>query len=67
MLNGEEYEESMEDMKANMDKLSKMSFEEWKKLALADKEDEEMQNMSDEELRKTYDMMQQMIKMRKGK
>ncbi len=62
----EEFEEDIEDMNAKMDKLEKMSFEEWKKLALADKEDEEMQNMSEEELHQTYDMMQKMIKMRKG-
>lgn len=67
MLNDEDYEESMEDMKANMDKLSKMSFDDWKKMALANDEDNEMKNMSDEELRQTYDMMQKMIKARQGK
>ncbi len=66
-LDNDAFEDDMEDMNANMDKLEKMSFEEWKKLALADKEDEEMQNMSDEELLQTYDMLQKMIKMRKGK
>jgi len=62
----EEYEDDMEDIDANMEKLSKLSFEEWKKMALADKEDEEMQNMSEEELRQTYDMIQKMVKMRRG-
>ena len=66
MLNSEDFEESMEDMNANMDKLSKMSFEEWKKMAMADDTDNEMEGMSEEELRKTYDMMQQMIKARQG-
>lgn len=66
MLNNEEYEESMEDMKANMDKFSKMSFEEWKEMAMADDVDNEMKEMSEEELRKTFDMMQQMIKARQG-
>ncbi len=47
----------MQDLDANIDQLSKLSFEEWKKMALADQEDEEMQNMSDKELRETYDMM----------
>ncbi len=49
-----------------MEKMSKMSFEEWKKMALKDKEDEEIQNMSEEELRQTYNMIQKVIKMRKG-
>ncbi len=66
-MNNEEFEDDMEDMEANMDKISKMSFEEWKKMALADKEDEEMQNMSEKELRQTYDMIQKMVIMRKGK
>ncbi len=61
----EEYENDMEDMNDNMEKLSKMSFSEWKKMAQAN--DEEMQQMSDEELRQTYDMIQKMIKMRQGK
>ncbi len=60
-----EYEDDMEDMDANMEKLSQMSFDEWKKLAL--KDDEEMQEMSDKELRQTYDMIQKMIKLRTGK
>jgi len=59
ILDTEEYKEGMEDMK----KIGKMSFEEWKEMALADDVDNEMTNMSDEELRKTYDMMQQMIKL----
>ena len=66
-LNNNQLNDEMEDMNANMDKLSKMSYEEWKKMALTDKEDEEIQNMSEEELRQTYDMMQKMIKMRQGK
>jgi len=66
-VNNEEFEDDMEEMDANMEKISKMSFEEWKKMALADKEDEEMQNMSEKELHQTYDMIQKMVKMRKGK
>lgn len=58
--------DNMEDMDANMDKLSKLSFEEWKKMALSDKDDEEMQHMSEDELRQTYNMIQKMAKMRKG-
>lgn len=64
-MNNEDFQDDMEDMDANMDQLEKMSFEEWKKLAVAD--DEEMNQMSDEELHQTYDMIQKMIKMRKGK
>jgi len=64
-MDNEEYEDDMEDMDANMEKLSKMSFKEWKKMA--QKNDEEMQQMSDEELRETYDMLQKMIKLRQGK
>jgi hypothetical protein len=66
-LNNDEMDEEMKEMNKQMEKMEKMSFEEWKKLALSDKEDQEIQNMSEEELRQTYDMMQQMIKMRKGK
>ncbi|UMB52698.1 hypothetical protein MKD41_10155 [Lutibacter sp. A64] len=66
-MDNDEYQDEMEDMDEKMDMLSKMSFEEWKKISLADKSDEEMQNMSEEELRKTYDMIQKMIKMRQGK
>lgn len=63
-LNSSEFEEGMEDMDANMDMLSKLSFEEWKKMAT--KNDPEMEEMSEQELRQTYDMIQKMIKMRKG-
>ncbi|WP_111707210.1 hypothetical protein [Lutibacter citreus] len=65
-MDNEEYEDDMEDIDANMEMLSNLSFEEWKKMALDDNEDEEMQNMSEEELHQTYDMIQKMVKMRKG-
>ncbi len=64
MMNSEEFSDDMEDVKENMDALSKMSFKEWKKIA--QKNDPEMAEMSDEELRQTYDMIQQMVKLRKG-
>ncbi len=64
MMNSEEFQDDMEDVKENMDALSKMSFKEWKKMA--QENDPEMAEMSDEELRQTYDMIQQMIKLRKG-
>lgn len=64
-LSNEDYEIEMEEMDENLDQISKMSFKEWKKLATED--DPEMKEMSDEELRQTYDMMQKMIKMRGGK
>ncbi len=65
-MDNEEYKEDLEEMDENIEMISKLSYEDWKKLALADKEDEEMQNMSEEELREMYDMMQKMIKMRQG-
>ncbi len=64
-LSNDDYEIEMEEMDENLDQISKMSFKEWKKLATED--DPEMKEMSDEELRQTYDMMQKMIKMRAGK
>lgn len=60
-----EFEEGMDGMDAEMEKIAKMSYEEWKKGAIAN--DEEMREMSEEELRQTYDMIQRMIKMKKGK
>jgi hypothetical protein len=58
----EEFDSDMEDMDENIDALKNMSFEEWKKIATEN--DEEMQNMSDEELRETYNMLQKMLQMR---
>lgn len=66
-LNNEQFDDEMEDIDANMDKMSKMSYEEWKEMALANDEDGEIRTMSEEERRQTYDMMQKMIKMRQGK
>jgi len=63
-MDNEEYQEDREDMDAKMKDLSKLSFEDWKKMAT--KNDPEMREMSDEELRQTYDMIQKMIKMRRG-
>ncbi len=65
-LDNQTYDDEMKKTDAQMEKMSKMSFEEWKKMALKDKEDEEIQNMSEEELRQTYNMIQKVIKMRKG-
>ncbi len=65
IMNSEEFQVDMEDVKENMDALSKMSFNEWKKIA--QKNDPEMAEMSDEELRQTYDMIQQMLKLRANK
>lgn len=63
-MNNDEFDDELEDMDAKMNELSKLSFEDWKKMAT--KNDPEMSEMSDEELRQTYDMIQKMIKMRKG-
>lgn len=64
MVNTSELNEGLEGMDGEMDKIANMSFEDWKKNAQAN--DEEMRNMSDEELRQTYNMIQKMIKMRQG-
>ncbi|PQJ71935.1 hypothetical protein [Polaribacter butkevichii] len=66
-MDNEEYEDEVENMDAKMIKLSKMSFKEWKKMALADKDNEDIQQMSNQELRQTYNMMQKVIKMQQEK
>jgi len=63
-MNNDEFNDELEDMDANMEKIQNLSFEEWKKMAT--KNDPEMREMSDEELRQTYDMIQKMMKLRKG-
>ena len=63
-MNNDEFNDELEDMDAKMKELSKLSFEDWKKMAT--KNDPEMRDMSDEELRQTYDMIQKMIKMKRG-
>mgnify|MGYP006935312574 CR=1 FL=1 len=61
-MNNDEFQGEMDEMNANMDKLSNLSFDEWKKMATEN--DPEMRAMSDEELRETYNMIQKMLKMR---
>lgn len=56
-----EMQQDMVGLDESMDQISKLSFKEWKKMVM---KDPEMKAMSDEELRKSYDMMQQMIKAR---
>jgi len=63
-MNNDEFNNELNEMDANMENIQKLSFEEWKKMAT--KNDPEMKEMSDEELRQTYDMIQKMIKMRRG-
>ena len=63
-MDNEEYDDELEEMDANMNKLQNLSYEEWKKMAIEN--DEEMSEMSDKELRQTYDMLQKMIKARMG-
>ncbi len=62
-MSNEEFNKEMnnEDYQDEIDALKNMTFEEWKSVAI--KEDEEMRNMSDQELRETYDMMQKMIQL----
>jgi hypothetical protein len=59
-MSNEEYQKGMDE---GMENIQNMSFEEWKKMST--KNDPEMEEMSDEELYQTYDMIQKMIKMRK--
>ncbi|WP_456423711.1 hypothetical protein [Lutibacter sp.] len=59
-----QFKNDMDEMDQNMNKIQKMSFKEWKKMATEN--DSEMQQMSDEELHQTYNMIQKMIKMKKG-
>ncbi|VAW22915.1 hypothetical protein MNBD_BACTEROID04-845 [hydrothermal vent metagenome] len=63
-MNNDEFNGEMDEMDANMDKIQNLSFEEWKKMATEN--DQEMSQMSDKELHQTYEMIQKMIKMRKG-
>ena len=63
-MNNDEFNNELNEMDTNMENIQKLSFEEWKKMAT--KNDPEMKEMSDEELRQTYDMIQKMIKMRRG-
>jgi len=65
IMNSADFQDDMEDVKENMDALSKMSFKEWKKFA--QESDPEMAKMNDKELRETYDLIQQMIKLRTNK
>jgi len=65
LINSDAYSDDMQEVNENMDALSEMSFKEWKKMAQSN--DPEMAEMSDKELRQTYDMMQQIIKLRMGK
>ncbi len=61
-LFGDADDTDFEDIEEDFNRIKNMSFEDWKKHATAN--DEEMKNMSEEELRETYDMVQKMIKMR---
>ena len=66
-MNTDEMRNAMDDdeVKEGMDLMQNLSFEDWKKMVIEG--DPEMKNTSDEELRQSYDMMQKMLKLRKGK
>jgi hypothetical protein len=66
-LDNESMDEEMEDMDVKLDQLSKLTYEEWKKMALSDKENAKMQNMSEVEMHKMYDMMLKMVKAKQSK
>ncbi|WP_158851044.1 hypothetical protein [Algibacter sp. L1A34] len=61
-FNSEDFDVDYEGIKDDMNRVKKMSFEDWKQHAIAN--DEEMQEMSEEDLRKTYNIIQKMIKTR---
>ncbi|MBD0778052.1 hypothetical protein HPE56_09625 [Maribacter sp. ANRC-HE7] len=60
-MDGESFDVDMDEMKENMEFVKNMSYEDWKEMVTAD--DPEMQAMSEEELRLTYDMIQKAIRM----
>ncbi|MDY0103047.1 MAG: hypothetical protein RBS07_08900 [Lentimicrobium sp.] len=53
-----------EEMKEGMELMENLSFEEYKQMVREG--DAEMKDASDEELRQSYDMMQKMLKLKKG-
>jgi len=61
VVNSKEFQEDVKEARKNMKKMEKLSFKEWKKMV--QQNDPEMKNMSDKELRESYDMMQKMSKM----
>lgn len=66
-MNNDEMNNEMDnhEMNEGMEIMKNLSFEEWKKMVFEN--DPEMKNMSDEELRQSYDMVQKMLKLRQGK
>ena len=61
-MNDTDYDTDLEDIDQNLKLIKNMTFEEWK--TKATEHDEEMRNMSDDELRETYNIIQKIIKMR---
>lgn len=61
IMDSDEYQDDIKEAKKNMERMSKMSFKEWKKMV--QENDPEMAKMSDKELKQTYDMMKGMSKM----
>ena len=64
MSNDDDSPMDAKEMEEGMKMMEGLSFEEYKKMVREG--DAEMQDASDEELRQSYDMMQKMIKLRKG-
>lgn len=63
LMESEEFSEEMKEAKENMDKMSNMSFDKWKKMVKEN--DPDMAKMSDKELKSIYDMTQKMSKVLK--
>lgn len=58
LMQDEDFQKDVKEAQKNLEKMSDMSFEEWKEFV--GKQDPEMKNMTDEELRQSYDMIQKM-------
>ncbi len=63
-INNDDSEIDSKEMKEGMKAMENLTYPQWKKMVIEG--DPEMKNTSDEELRQSYDMMQKMLKLRKG-
>jgi hypothetical protein len=63
-MSNEDFQYDADEMEEGMEMMQDLSFEEYKQMVREG--DPEMKDTSDEELRQSYDMMQKMLKLRKG-
>lgn len=64
-INNDDSEIDSKEMKEGMKAMENLTYPQWKKMVIEG--DPEMKNTSDEELRQSYDMMQKMLKLQKGR